>query len=120
MITSGYQTTFPLADMHFSIDFDIIFAFLVSAIGSVSYFLVVKYEDRPARMNELAPAKIIGPLVGFVVFMAVNEFLPYWLHIFVVTVAITAIILLVLSSTRKLEVSIRNKEQTQPLINILS
>ena len=112
MITSGYQTTFPLADMHFSIDFDIIFAFLVSAIGSVSYFLVVKDEDRSARLNELAQAVMTGSLIGFVIFVAVNEFSRYGLQIFVVAVAITAIILLIRSSTRKLDVLIRNKEKT--------
>ena len=112
LITSGYQTTLPLADMHFSIDFYMFLAFLVSAIGSVSYFLVVKDEDRSARLNELALAVITGSLIGFVVFVAVNEFSRYGLQIFVVAVAITAIILLIRSSTRKLDVLIRNKEKT--------
>ena len=112
LITSGYQTTLPLANMHFSIDFYMFLAFLVSAIGSVSYFLVVKDEDRSARLNELALAVITGSLIGFVIFVTVNEFSRYGLQIFVVAVAITAIILLIRSSTRKLDVLIRNKEKT--------
>ena len=69
-------------------------------------------EDRSARLNELALAVITGSLIGFVIFVTVNEFSRYGLQIFVVAVAITAIILLIRSSTRKLDVLIRNKEKT--------